>query len=49
LERWPKDTPIDISARNKKGETVFSIASDFKDEQTMKILKRYEARYGDQS
>ncbi len=49
LDRWPKDTPIDLSSRNKKGETVFSIANELKDEQCLKILKRYEGRYGDQS
>ena len=49
LDRWPKDIPLDLSARNKKGETVFSIANDLKDEKALKILKSYEARYGDQS
>ena len=49
LDRWPKEVTIDLSSRNKKGETVFSIATDLKDEKAIQILKRYEGRYGDQS
>jgi 16S rRNA C1402 N4-methylase RsmH len=49
LDRWPKDLPLDLSLRNKQGETVYSIANDLKDEKALKILKSYEERYGDKS
>ena len=49
LDRWPKEIPLDLTLRNKKGETVFSIANDLKDEKALKILKSYEERYGDKS
>lgn len=46
LENWPNSEPLDLSDRNKKGETVYSIATELDDKKALEILKRYESRYG---
>jgi ankyrin repeat protein len=38
LEHWFKTAPLDLGSRNKKGDTLFSIASAANDKETQKIL-----------
>ena len=49
LDHWPSNVPLDIALRNKKGETVFSIANDLKDKKSLDVLKRFEGKFNDQT
>jgi hypothetical protein len=49
LDHWPATVPLDIAARNKKGETVFSIANDLKDKKSLDVLKRFEGKFADKT
>lgn len=42
LEVWPtKQLAVDLTNRNKKGETPYSIATDKKSEKCLKVLDLY--------
>lgn len=49
LGNWPSTQPLDLALRNKKGETVFSIANDLKDQKSLGVLKQFEGKFGDQT
>lgn len=42
LQNWPeKSLPVDLTHRNKKGETPYTIALESKNEKALKVLERY--------
>lgn len=49
LENWPSTQPLDLAFRNEKGDTVFSIANDLKDQKSMAVLKRFEGKFSEQT
>ena len=49
LDNWPSTQSLDLALRNQKGDTVFSIANDLKDQKSLAVLNRYEGKFSEKT